>query len=895
MINKTAAMKLFKQSIILFLIVVFPTGLFGQSDEKDVFYERWLDSTKTAKERLESLSEVATIDFQGRPNFEKLDMWNNSMDAGISLAESTDNENYVPRLISYKVIYGSQMIGPGNEICELAQTAMDGAISIDDFITQRQLIFFFLYIPCPNINQKYAPSMLQDLFPKIEAALKNPQDAVTFHFMVGNFYYEQSKYPEALTAYRKYAKLYKQLSEKHQNFSYVLNRMGEINSDIENFKEAENYFQQGLALNKKDNDTLLLGTSYVHLATLRLREKKPELAKQYLDSAITFMKPLTDYEACVSCLNYAFNLEAAVYNEEKDYQKALEKLLETKSYYENTSEPRVNESFFYYQLGVAYHGLKNYKQAIASAEKGLKHEKYPYITLFDTKNNLEVLYKSWEQLGNYPKAYNTYKDYVKVNDSMGVLRNSQEVTRLELENNFQQERYADSLKIAKQNLARELNFQDKIHQEKSRRNVIIGFGMIALLFSIGLFSRLRSSKKIQKVLQEKNTVIELEKEKAKSSERAKHQFLANMSHEIRTPMNAIKGMSDILLRRKPKKEQLEYLQGIKESSDSLLVIINDILDISKIEAGKIELEQIPFSIQQVISNVDAIMKFKAEEKGLKLKTVVPKDVPMVLGDPSRLRQILVNLISNAIKFTEKGTVSTTVTIQDETNENTLKAHFTVSDTGIGIDQERFNKIFESFEQAYADTTRKFGGTGLGLSISKKLVELQKGRIWVESNKGQGSQFHFVLSYSLSGDGTISTEPIDLVEERNRIEHLKGAKILLVEDNNFNAIVAKEELEDAIPEVVVEVAENGAIAVQKISDANFDIVLMDVQMPTMNGYEATRAIRKMSGEKSSIPIIAMTANVLKEEIALCYEAGMDDFIGKPFDTKNLIQKLFTLKR
>jgi signal transduction histidine kinase/ActR/RegA family two-component response regulator len=380
-----------------------------------------------------------------------------------------------------------------------------------------------------------------------------------------------------------------------------------------------------------------------------------------------------------------------------------------------------------------------------------------------------------------------------------------------------------------------------------------------------------------------------EKEKAQASEKAKHQFLANMSHEIRTPMNAIKGMTDILIRRQPKEEQIEYLDSIKQSSDSLLIIINDILDLSKIESGKIELENQPFSIHDVMKNVNTMMQFKAEEKGLQLQNNMSSENLIVQGDATRLRQILINLISNAIKFTEKGVVTTT--IKSEQIEDKLQLHFTVSDTGIGIDNNRLEKIFKSFEQAYNDTSRKFGGTGLGLSISKKLIELHNGKIWVESEKGKGSQFHFMIPYEIAEETTI-LEP-QTNSENNSNEQLKGIKVLLVEDNQFNVVVAQEELEDAIENVQLDLAENGAIAVEKLKSNDYDVILMDIQMPKMNGYEATKAIRNLDTGKSKTPIIAMTANVLKEEVDACYKAGMNDFIGKPFDTEKLLHKIHNL--
>ncbi|MCB9316953.1 MAG: response regulator [Lewinellaceae bacterium] len=387
-----------------------------------------------------------------------------------------------------------------------------------------------------------------------------------------------------------------------------------------------------------------------------------------------------------------------------------------------------------------------------------------------------------------------------------------------------------------------------------------------------------------------------QKEKAEAAGRAKHQFLANMSHEIRTPMNAIKGMTDILLRRNPKKEQLEYLNGIKQSSDSLLVIINDILDLSKIEAGKIDLESVPFVLKEVVQQVHTIMQFKAEEKGLELKTHIPENMPLVLGDPTRLRQILINLVGNAIKFTEKGIITISVRQEDVQADEKPVFHFTVSDTGIGIGSDRLEKIFESFEQAYSDTSRKFGGTGLGLSISKKLVELHGGALWAESEKGKGSYFHFTIPYAIvvEEQAAIADSTNDLAETAKA---LKGVRILLVEDNAFNALVAQEELEDAIEGVDLTLAENGAIAVEKARHGDFDIILMDVQMPVMNGYEATEKIRALDHGKARIPIIAMTANVLKDEVERCYEAGMDDFIGKPFEVEDLLFKMnkLTLKK
>ncbi len=264
------------------------------------------------------------------------------------------------------------------------------------------------------------------------------------------------------------------------------------------------------------------------------------------------------------------------------------------------------------------------------------------------------------------------------------------------------------------------------------------------------------------------------------------------------------------------------------------------------------MEIIPFSLQEVIQNVNIISQFKAEEKGLIIQTnIVESTLNTVQGDPTRLHQIILNLVGNAIKFTEKGVVTIQLKTEIQEDGNKALAHFCVSDTGVGIGEDRLGKIFDSFEQAYSDTTRKFGGTGLDLSISKKLVELQGGKIWAESQKGKGSQFYFTIPYELAQDA-VEVEVTPLVDA-HIASRLKGIRILLVEDNQFNAVVAQEELEDAIAGVEVEVAEHGVIALEKVTHNDFDIILMDVQMPVMN-----------------------------------------DFIGKPFDTEELLQKIYKLK-
>ena len=390
---------------------------------------------------------------------------------------------------------------------------------------------------------------------------------------------------------------------------------------------------------------------------------------------------------------------------------------------------------------------------------------------------------------------------------------------------------------------------------------------------------------------EKLDVSIKEKLAAEESEKMKQQFLANMSHEIRTPMNAVLGMTNLLLDKDPKESQLKYLNAIKQSADNLITIINDILDFAKIEAGKIEFEEIEFQISKVFEGLENTLVFKVKEKKLDLNFEIDEAIPSIfIGDPVRLNQVLINLAGNAIKFTSEGGITIKAKLLSKETDS-AKLQFSVSDTGIGISEDKLDKIFESFSQASSDTTRKFGGTGLGLTISKQLVELQGGKIWGESKLGEGTSFIFEISYkSAERPEEAPTKKLDIQELKQK---LKGVKVLLVEDNAFNQMVAVDTLESMIEDVKIETAENGQIALDKLSEYSFNLVLMDVQMPVMDGCEATQKIRNSSNSFCEVPVMAMTASAVKSEVDRCFDSGMDEYISKPFEPDNLIEKMANL--
>lgn len=383
--------------------------------------------------------------------------------------------------------------------------------------------------------------------------------------------------------------------------------------------------------------------------------------------------------------------------------------------------------------------------------------------------------------------------------------------------------------------------------------------------------------------------IRKEKERAEASEKVKQMFLANMSHEIRTPMNGILGFARLLEDSKLNKEQAEYIRAIVQSGDNLLVILNDILDFSKIEAGKIAFEETPFSLSELVEAAITMVRPKADEKSISLSYHQKEMIPDKLsGDPVRLSQILLNLLSNAIKFTESGSV-TVSTYLVQTNENLVTIGFSVRDTGIGIATDVQARIFDSFEQATLSTSRKFGGTGLGLSIVKQLVELQGGRIWLTSKPGEGSDFCVSLPFRIARD-YVQPEVITF-REAKPVEKPKGIHILVAEDNTVNQLLVSRVLEKQ--GFTVELAGNGIEALQKLESGIYDIILMDLQMPEMDGYETTVHIRNLPNAYNAIPIVAMTAHTIKGEVEKCLALGMTDFISKPFDAEELKGKILKL--
>lgn len=411
--------------------------------------------------------------------------------------------------------------------------------------------------------------------------------------------------------------------------------------------------------------------------------------------------------------------------------------------------------------------------------------------------------------------------------------------------------------------------------------------ILAILFILAL--AILGTMIIKKLIEQVAFISKLgrEKDRADKSAMVKEQFLANMSHEIRTPINAVVGFTGLLQKTLLDADQKQFVNLIEHSGQNLLAVVNDILDISKIEAGMMRITKHPFKLKEVCDSIKMMFEHKVADKNLVLKFVYDKKLPdTIIGDDERLKQVLINLLNNAIKFTQRGSVTLAVKLL-KTNANDIKVQFAVTDTGIGIAEDKIATIFERFEQAENDTARQFGGTGLGLSIVEKIVSLQNGSVKIDSTIDVGTTFTVVLDYTVAtSDYFKEQEMLAVAELEKEKVNFGGYQILVAEDNKINQTLIKYILKQW--NVKFDIAENGNEVLSKMKDKIYDLILMDIQMPTMDGYQTSTIIRNEL--HLNIPIVAMTAHVMPTEKQKCINVGMNDYLSKPIDEKLLLQML-----
>lgn len=665
-------------------------------------------------------------------------------------------------------------------------------------------------------------------------------------------YWQQGEYDDGVDILQDALKISRDINNKPLQ-ARVLNNLGYIYRDRGDLADALNHFEGALKINEKLGDEVAQSVNLSSIAYLLYDLNDYENALEFALRCLPIFEKANDLHR----LNALYHILGNIYFKQEQHLEALR-------YFEENL--RLSEQ------DTVMHAL---------AISGLGKVYYKMNDLANARKHLVDALKESEELSNVEVQIICQFYIGRMMMDEGNYRQAQQHMNAAFELADEYNRKHDVMSVHEA-LAQ---LYDKMGDiPKAFYHLKAYEQMKEEIFKQTTFNKIRNLQTRQQV-----ELAQKEKEVAEQTAQLKQQFMANMSHEIRTPMNAIVGMTSLLMSKNPLPEQMKYLKAIQQSADNLLVIINDILDLSKIEAGKIVIEQTDFSLREVTNSVRDMLMFKAEEKGLQFRVNVEEEIPVrVIGDPTRINQVLINLAGNALKFTEKGYIEVRVTIQKKA-EKKYWLKFEVIDTGIGISPDYVNKIFESFTQAGTDVARKFGGTGLGLTISKQLVELMGGEIGVTSELGKGTTFFAIIPLTES-DVQVVEQKSSAVDEQT-MKKLNDVKLLLVEDNEFNRMVAEDTLKELLPNITIDIAINGQEAVDRVQEEHYDIVLMDIQMPVMDGVTATRTIRTtLSAPAKDVKIIAMTANVLQEDVAQYFNTGMNAYVSKPFQVDELLLKM-----
>lgn len=698
------------------------------------------------------------------------------------------------------------------------------------------------------------------------------------HTNMGNVFYNQNLYADALDYYLKSRNESEGCPDVGFKASGIYS-IGTIYNAQKEYEKAIGFFKEAADINIANNDTNKLADCINGTGNAYLGLKMADSALIY------FRQSSAIYQAQGNINGVAFAAESmgSVYVEKADYKKALESFEFAKTNFELLGS-KADVCYELTMIGDAYKQKGEINSAIYYQQWALHmadSNKFSAIQL-ESLNALSELYALKK---DYKSAYDYFKRASSIKDS--IAETKQQVKLDELKTKFETEQKDKKIELLNKDKLLE---QANAAKQRQLKNIFIAGAIMLLLIAAVLYNRYSLKRKVALELEKKNEIIKLEKERAEKSEQFKQQFLANMSHEIRTPLNAISGMTELLQDAAFDEQYKKYLQVIKNSSENLLAVINDILDLSKIEAGKMELEKIPFNLHELVDHVYQSFAFRAKEKGIELEVEVNKDIPAnVIADPMRLTQVLINLTGNAVKFTDKGFVRLSVSLSNAERiaspVSLTEVRFEVSDTGIGIPPEQQSKVFESFRQSHAGTTRKYGGTGLGLTISQNLVELMGGKIEMVSEENKGSVFSFSIPVQVPDVISVGHAKQQPVKE---FAKAAPSKILLVEDNEYNRLLVNDALHKKMPAANLVMAASGKEAIDIMQREKFDLVLLDISMPEMDGYEVAEIIRhKLSDEVKHIPIIAITANVSQAEMEKCKAAGMNDFMAKPFRISDLV--------
>ncbi len=561
-------------------------------------------------------------------------------------------------------------------------------------------------------------------------------------------------------------------------------------------------------------------------------------------------------------INY-FNACLPIFRvEDLKYQEAVAEINKAQALL-NVSEGEIRDAF------------EQAKTSISNAERIIAVRGFSKLETESYKTGSQIALRD----GKTAEAEIMLERYLQLNDSIN------QVYAQAISKGVDAESSVGNFKQIIENKQSEIDAQARsLNLNKMTTGLSIALIIILSLLTLSLYKNNNLRAKANNLLQDKNVEMQSAKEKAEKASLAKAQFLSTITHELRTPLYAVTGLTHLLLEEDPKEDQKEHLNSLKFSGEYLLSLINNILDLNKLEANKVEIEKTSFSLKKRINDVLIALKKSAVDRKNTLRLEYDDTIPAkLMGDPLKLSQILINLIGNSVKFTQNGEVVIRVSKLDH-NASKIKLHFEVEDNGVGISKKKQKSIFETFSQASLQINRKFGGTGLGLSIVKNLLELMGSKIHLESQLGKGSKFWFNINFNVSEELQEENNPQNITYVIDYAS-LENKQVLVVEDNKINQMITKKILEKN--KMICDVADNGMDAIKMTKEKNFDVILMDIHMPGISGIEATQKIREFDKD---LPIIALTAVTIDENLDDFYRAGFNEIIPKPFKTEEFFEKI-----
>ncbi|WP_417889902.1 ATP-binding protein [Xanthomarina gelatinilytica] len=681
-----------------------------------------------------------------------------------------------------------------------------------------------------------------------------------------NAYFEaQEKYDQALELAIKI--------DNQKSIGIIYSKIGKLQYIIEEPDEAIKSLIKANEVQRFAKDDVNLAETYKTLGNVYTSKKQYQQALDYYKSA----KTLFEQEGLDNFVAEVLLNEGITYINLKKYNEAKTHLLKSISVAKRFDLEKILSSAKI-NLGTALINLGETEDALAQANEGLKMAKTNHFNNV-LNDGFLILSDLNQEIGNYKLANQYLKKHIKLNDSLLSIKRSSlsQEKRMQLlidnQTEYQKKQLAD---LEEQKAANNLN----------KLTTILSIALITILslLTLSLYKNNNIRLKTNNMLHKKNAELIVSKEKAELASKTKANFLSTVTHELRTPLYAVTGLTNMLLEENPKPNQIQHLKSLKFSGDYLLTFINDILQINKIEANKVDIEPEAFNLKKKMTNIIAALNNSATDNNVKIHFEYDNNLPEnFIADQIKISQILINLIGNAIKFTKDGDIWVRAIKVSEKDE-LYSVRFEIEDNGIGISEEKQNQLFESFSQGSIQINRKYGGTGLGLSIVKGLIQILKGTISLKSELGKGSKFMFELPLKYS-EKVETEEVVNYFKDISEID-LKNINILVVEDNKINQMITKKILNKM--KLNCDVIDNGEDAVNMVKDKNYHVVLMDIHMPGISGLEATRLIRTFNKD---ITIFALTAVTLEDKMHEFDEAGFDDIISKPFKQEDFEKKLY----